>query len=54
MAAERHNQDIFGFHGSQRSPANLTGLEHGQGVTEIESFALGVTFGSVVDRHPCD
>ena len=39
MTTERHNEDIFGLDGSQGAPANLARFEHGQCVTEIESFS---------------
>ncbi len=39
MTTERHNEDIFGFDGSQGSPANLARLEHGQCVTEVERLS---------------
>jgi hypothetical protein len=54
MSAERHNEDVFGFDGSQGPPANLARLEHGQRMTEIESFSLGVTLGSVINRQAGD
>jgi hypothetical protein len=54
VTTKRHNKDIFGFDGSQGSPANLTRLEHGQRVTEIESFSLGVALGSIINRQSCD
>ena len=54
MSTERHNEDVFWFDGSQGPPANLARLEHGQRMTEIESFALGVTLGSVINRQAGD
>ena len=54
MTTERHHEDIFGFDGSQGSPANLARLEHGQRVTQIESLSLGVTLGSVINRQSRD
>ena len=54
MTAERHDENILGFEGSQTSPANLARLEHGQRVTEIESLPLRVTVGSVINRQSRD
>jgi hypothetical protein len=54
MTTERHNENIFGFDGSQGSPANLARLQHGQRMTEIESLSLGVTLGSVINRQSRD
>jgi hypothetical protein len=54
MTTERHNEDIFGFDGSQGSPANLARLEHGQRMTQIESLSLGETLGSVINRQSRD
>src|SRR3954452_18221066 len=54
MTTERHDEHILGFDGSQRTSTNLAGPEHGQRMSEIESFPFGVTLGSVIDRQARD
>jgi hypothetical protein len=54
MTAECHDEHILGFHGGQGAPTNLAGMEHGQRVSQIESFTLGIALGSVIDRQSLD
>jgi hypothetical protein len=51
MNTERHDKHVLGLDGSQGPPANLARFEHGQRVSEVESLPLGMTLGTVIDRH---